>query len=251
MCDTYLPHSFIFVTHICLTHCYVWHIDTYSPHCAVLAYSACRETCPYATWLVGTCVLAALALPNVRVQSLIHKCDMTHSCVLAWMTHSCVLAWMTHSCVLWSFAECNHSFTSVTCLIHVNWHEWLIHVYCDLLRSAITHSQVWHDSFICVYSVAKTRKMPYLYRSFPQKSHVISGSFAQKDLQLKASDAFLPPCRLHWPRSGCVSLFFRMRDMTHWYVCTVCAIHVYSLIYVYCQCANVWHDSFVCVLSVC
>jgi len=35
---------------------------------------------------------------------------------------------------------------------------------------------------------------------FPQKSPIISGSFAKRDLQLKASYASLPPCSKHKSR---------------------------------------------------
>jgi len=44
------------------------------------------------------------------------------------------------------------------------------------------------------YRVAKSLRVPYLYRSFAQKSPIISGSFAKNDPQLKASYAFSPPC---------------------------------------------------------
>ena len=44
------------------------------------------------------------------------------------------------------------------------------------------------------YRVAKTHRMHNLRGHFLQKSPIISGSFAKRDLQLKASYASLPPC---------------------------------------------------------
>jgi len=42
--------------------------------------------------------------------------------------------------------------------------------------------------------VLKKQNMPDLYRSFPQKSPIIRGSFAKRDLRLKAFYATWPPC---------------------------------------------------------
>ena len=54
-----------------------------------------------------------------------------------------------------------------------------------------------------LYRVAKTHRMPYLYRSFSAKSPIICGSFAENDLQLqgrKASYGSSPFCtHMHVP----------------------------------------------------
>jgi len=52
----------------------------------------------------------------------------------------------------------------------------------------------WRVLWLWPYRVAKTHRMPFLYRSFSQKSPAICESFVKIDLQLKASYGSAPRC---------------------------------------------------------
>ena len=53
---------------------------------------------------------------------------------------------------------------------------------CFILQNTVTPTcEIW------VYRVTKMRQMPCLYRLFFENSSIIGGSFAERDLQLKAS----------------------------------------------------------------
>jgi len=63
--------------------------------------------------------------------------------------------------------------------------------------------------------------IPYRYRSFQQKSPLVSGSFVQNDLQFKACYASSPPCTTACAQRGIVRLlpkkYMHARVMS--YVC--------------------------------
>ena len=58
------------------------------------------------------------------------------------------------------------------------------------------HTVACSGIYIVAYRAAKTYRMSYLIGHFPQKSPIISGTFAKNDLQLQASYGSSPPCIL-------------------------------------------------------
>jgi len=133
MCD--IPHSYAW--HGSLT-CESW-----------LMYMCCR------TYSLLFCLKRyghkyTILLIRMRVMTHSPLCDMTHCCSasknmdtrMRYYSFVC-MTWLIHICVTWLIHMCDMTHSCV-------WHDsfmgsiWLIHM-CDT-----THSYVWHDSFVCV-----------------------------------------------------------------------------------------------------
>ena len=114
------------------------------------------------------------------ITSIIHMCDMTHSCVwhdsctcVPWlvrmcdMTHSHVwhisfrcIAWLIHICGMIDLNVWQNSFICVTELIHMRdmtmgsfttvWADWCITVWHDSFRCVRWRTHVWQNTFMCV-----------------------------------------------------------------------------------------------------
>jgi len=115
----------------------------------------------------------------ICVTWLIHMCDMTHSYV--WHDSFVCVTWLIHMCDMTRPYVLQVSFICFT---------WAIHM-CDVTRPC-----VWHDACIFVHEHTEWwRPIGCLIFTglLSQKSPIISGSFAKRDLQLRASYAYSLP----------------------------------------------------------
>jgi len=187
MCDTTHSHvwhdTFICETwriHMCEgTHPCVWHdsfvcVPWLILTCATTHSHVRHDSFICATWLIHMCAMTHSYVCHdsfIRVTRLIHMCNTTHSYVrhdsficVTWLSYVTWVSHITHESSMRRKSHVQHmnasqhlfSLPRVPCST-LPWH---IHV--------LYARHICHDTFMC-YRVAKTHRVPYLYRSFSAK----------------------------------------------------------------------------------
>jgi hypothetical protein len=142
-------------------------------------------------------------VPLSQVTWRIHMRDMSWLCAAHLTCRWCVTwhaTWLIHICDM--ILSCAWHDSSTSCSDMTHWYEYhdsLICVRWLIDMCEMTHWYVWHDSFITqVQSCDRGWRGPIgclmFIVHFLQKSPRISVSFAERDLQHKASYASLLPC---------------------------------------------------------
>jgi len=283
-----------------MTHSYVWHDSfirvTWITHMCDMTHK-CDMT---HLW----CRLRRIRPPSyvwhdslIRVTWLTHKCDMTHlwcrlrgirrcafKCLVLHMWHDSFIrvTWLIHTCGMTHSYVWHDSFIRVTWLIRDSFIRvtWLMHTR-GMTHSCVRHdSSLWmrRDSFTPRIQMSGAAHMTRLIHigwwrpigclifigHFPQKSPIISVSFAKMTCNLRHPMGLRHPVRVTWllhtARSG---VWGYTCDRTYLYVWHASFIRVAWLIHVWdmthpcewdvtpsyrafkCLVLHMWHDSFI------